>query len=85
MSSKPKVIVVLDGNGFVSVIADSAVEVFTYDPGLSDDRLYRLTEGRALEIDPATVAGIERGECVGHLHDGRDGLLLNPPPRRVLS
>jgi len=85
MSAKPKVIIVLNGNGFVSVVADEPVDVLTYDPGLSEDRLYRLTEGRALEIDACTVAAIERGEVIGHLNDGRDDLLTSPPLRRDLS
>lgn len=79
LGAKPKVIVVLRDGRFSCAVADRPVEVMTYQPELREDRLYSLTEGLALSIDPADVAAIIQGETVGHVHDDRDELLVNPP------
>ncbi len=71
-----KVIIMLDDNGFVRVLADAPIEAFTVDLGLNADRVYRLTAGRGLQIDPAQVAAVLAGETVGHADDGREEDLL---------
>lgn len=79
IGTKPTVIVVLRDGRFSCAVADQPVEVMTYQPELKEDRLYKLTEGLALSIDPTDVATILQGETVGHVRDEQDDLLVNPP------
>lgn len=77
-----RVIVILDENGcFIGCVTDDGVEVYTGQPSLPHDRIYKLTPGHAQDVHPAQVDAFLAGEIIGSIDDGRTPDLAIDPPK----